>query len=173
MLYMHESQVLRWMSVNGGKLSKLKGEPMSDSSENLLGSIPTGEEIHDPREGDHQEARLTYVEVIEQSNGHALKLTYNNMVDSEGRSFEYQERYTIPTSTSEQFIQGMFLNLCHELGIIPRTQKRCPLFDDVGHRSTLEGVFNSKIGSTVPLRLKIDDKSGYMRSRILRPKKAA
>jgi hypothetical protein len=143
---------------------------MPEVVENLLSSIPTGAEIHDPREGDHNEARLMFVEVIDQSNGPALKLTYNNMVDGEGRDFEYQERYTIPTSISEQFIQGMFLNVLHEVGIVPRISKRCPLFDAEADRATLVEVFNTKVGATIPLRLKIDDKTGYMRSRILRAK---
>ena len=143
---------------------------MSEVTENLLSSIPTGAEIHDPREGEHTEAQLFAVEVVDQSNGPALKLTYNNMVDSEGRNFEHQERYTIPTSASEQFIQGMFLNLLHEIGIVPRTSKKCPLFDAEADRGTLVDAFNTRIGANIPLRLKIDDKSGYMRSRILRQK---
>ncbi len=144
---------------------------MSDEvTQNLLGSIPTGAEIHDPREGEHPNAQLFAAEIVEQSNGPALKLTYNNMVDSEGRDFQHQERYTIPTSASEQFIQGMFLDLVRNLGVVPRAQKKCPLFDTDADRTTLVDVLQTVIGVNVPLRLKMDDKSGYLRGRILRQK---
>ena len=138
--------------------------------DNLLSSIPTGEAIKDPREGDHIGAKLTNPELVEQSNGHSLKITWGDLTDSNGRGFEYQERYTIPTSQSDEFIHRLFLSVCHEAGVLPRESKSRILADTEADRNTILQAFQQRIGETVDLRLTQDAKSGYMRSRFLRKK---
>lgn len=146
---------------------------MSEVEQNLLGSIPTGEKVVDPREGDHPNATLTMAELLDQGNGAALRLTYSGLVDTTGREFMHQERVTIPTSTSEDFIHRIFLALCHDLGIVPRGQKNRILADTEGDQQVVLQAFTSVCGNTVPLRIAADDKTGYMRSRIIRSAKKA
>ena len=139
--------------------------------ENLLESIPTGEAIKDPREGDYTDVLITNPELIEQGNGFALRLTYSGLADHDGRSFEYQERYTIPTSASEDFIHRIWLGLCHEAGVLPRENKSRILADSEKDRETVLHAFQQVVGNIVSLRLTQDPKSGYMRSRFIRGKK--
>ena len=140
---------------------------------NLLGGIPTGEEIRDPREGEHPNATVGGVDTAEQGNGWVVKVTYNGLVDTDGRQFEYTERYNIPTSNSEDWVHRMFLAICHDLQIVPRSFKSRILADTEADREVVKGAFSKSIGNSVPLRITMDSKSGYLRSRVLRVKKAA
>lgn len=146
---------------------------MPEVEQNLLGSIPTGEKVVDPREGDHPTATLTMAELLDQGNGAALRLTYSGLYDTTGREFQHQERVTIPTSTSEDFIHRIFLAMCHDLGIVPRANKNRILADTEGDQQTVLGAFNAVCGHVVPLRIAADNKTGYMRSRVIRAKKSA
>ena len=141
-----------------------------DVQANLLGSIPTGEEIRDPKEGDHPNARLADVDIVEQSNGHSLQLIYTDLVATDGRPFDQKERVSLPTSNSEDFIHRIFLALCHDLEIVPRTFKSRVFVDTEDDRERVRAAFATKLGNTIPLRIQ-SDKQGYLRSRIIRFKK--
>jgi hypothetical protein len=147
---------------------------MSDESvvENLLGSIPQGGEVKDPREGDHYDAKFSDVELAEQTNGHVVKLTFEGLRDVDGREFTYQERVTIPTSNSELFIQRIFLAIAHDLGVLPRTQKNAFYADTDEHRAVVLAAFEAVKGTSAPLNIRTDGK-GFLRGRIIRSKKAA
>lgn len=142
---------------------------MAEVVENLLSSIPVGEVLVDPKEGDH-EARLGAVELVEQGNGHSVKVTWMDMTDSNGRPFEHQDRITVPTSNSEDFIHRMFLSACHDLQVVPLSFRSKIYADTEADRDRIVEAFTSKIGSRYPLTIKAD-KNGYMRSRISRKKK--
>ena len=142
---------------------------MSDEVvEGLLGSIPRGEELIDPREGTHQNARLAAVELVEQSNGSALKVTFNGLEDAEGTSFEHQERITIATHNSDDFIKRLFLAALHDYGLVPRNQRQAVYAETDEHRAELLAAFQSKVGTNYPLRLK--ESNGYLRGRLIRQK---
>ena len=143
---------------------------MAEVAENLLGSIPTGEILIDPKEGDH-DARLGAVELVEQGNGHSVKLTWMDMTDSNGRPFEHQERITVPTSGSQDFIHRMFLAACHDFEVVPRNARSRILADTETDRDAIVQAFSSKIGTVYPISIKSDNK-GYLRSRISRKKKS-
>jgi len=142
---------------------------MSEVVENLLGSIPTGEIIKDPREGDHGDANIKAVELVEQSNGKALKITYGNLSDTNGRDFEHQERLTIPNSSSHEAVQRIFLAACHNLEIVPRSMRKTILADTDQDCETIHQAFASKVGITLNIRLR-PDKDGYLKSSFLRRK---
>ena len=135
--------------------------------QNLLDSIPTGEVIKDARVGVHPEARIAEVELIEQKNGHAIRVTYNGLQDEEGRQFEFSERYTIPTSQSERFIKGLFVDALHAWDLAPYEDGRSPVADNEEVRQQIYQAVNGKKGLTVPLSLKTG-KGGYLQSRFLR-----
>ena len=134
---------------------------------NLLDSIPTGEVVKDLREGEHYEAKLNEAELIEQSNGPAIRVTYTGCVDADGREFSYQERYTIPTSNSEDFIQRLFLAAAHAWGLVPPGDNRRILADTPEAREAILNAVRSVQGSVVPLKL-TTGKTGYLQSRFLR-----
>ena len=135
----------------------------------LLGSIPRGEEIKDQREGDHLSARLADVELVEQSNGYAIKASFSGLADSDDNSFDYQDRVTIATHNSEDFIKRLFLSALHDFGIVPRSERQAIYAETDEHRAELLAAFKSKVGTNYPLRLKVD-KNGYLRGRMLRQK---
>ena len=139
--------------------------------ENLLAGIPTGDVIKDPREGDHLDATLKFVELVDQSNGKALKLTYGNLTDANGREFEHQERLTIPKTDSHEAVQRIFLSACHSLEVVPRNFRSTILADTDTDQERVFDAFSSKIGQQVALRLR-PDTSGYMKSSILRRKQS-
>jgi hypothetical protein len=134
---------------------------------NLLGSIPTGDIIKDPREGDHPEASLKHVELVDQANGKALKLTYGGMTDINGREFEHQERLTIPNTNSHEAVQRIFLSACHSLEIVPRSFRNTILADTDQDQQQIHDAFLSKVGTPISLRLR-PDSSGYLKATILR-----
>lgn len=140
---------------------------MSDVQENLLAGIPTAGELKDPREGDYPEASLSSPEIVEQSNGHAIKLTWSGLTDAQGRGFDFTERYTIPTSTSEDFIHRLFLGLVHALGMKPVSDREKIVADDDESRGMLLNAFEKSTGRIVSLRLSQDNK-GYLRSKFLK-----
>ena len=136
----------------------------------FLQGVPRGEEIKDQREGDHPNARLADVELVEQSNGYAIRATFSSMEDSDGNSFDYQDRVTIATHNSEDWLKGMFLAALHDFGIVPRSERQAIYAETDEHRAELLAAFKSKVGTNYPLRLKLRD--GYLRGRILRQKGA-
>lgn len=139
-----------------------------DVFESLLGSIPRGEELIDPREGTHQGARLADAELVEQSNGMALKVTFSGLEDAEGTPFEHQERITIATHNSDDFIKRLFLASLHDFGLVPRNQRQAVYAETDEHRAELVAAFKSKVGTNYPLRLK--ESNGYLRGRLIRQK---
>ena len=138
--------------------------------ENLLGSIPVGEEIKDPRENDY-DATLKDVEVVEQKNGHSLRLVFGDIEDANGRSFEHKENVTIPTSEHVgdlAFIQDIFLRWAQGLEVIPRTQRSAVLADTEEHRGVVLNAFKTKIGGRFPITLYFS--KGFIRGRVNRRK---
>lgn len=135
--------------------------------ENLLGSIPTGEEIKDPREGDH-EATLTQPELVPFGTGHAVKVVYTNLTDADGRSFDFQVRYGLPTSESEPWQHARFLEVAQSLGIVPRSHRNAINVDSDADRATVLAAFEKIAGSSFPLRITPNKKTGYMEGRVLR-----
>ena len=144
---------------------------MAEVADNLLSSIPTGEILIDPKEGEHESARLGAVELVEQNGGHSVKLTWMDLIDSNGRPFEHQERITVPTSNSQDFIHRMFLAACHDFEVVPRSVRSRILADTEHDRDEIVSAFSSKIGTVYPISIKSDNK-GYLRSRITRKKKS-
>lgn len=146
---------------------------MPDVTENLLSSIPVGDKVIDPREGIHENATLRAVELVSGDDWYSLKLTFGNLTDANGKEFEHQERITIPNSNSEDFIQRLFLSACHDFEIVPRSFRQRILSDTDDNRQTIVTAFESKIGGNYPLKITINNKTGYPQSRVLRPKKVA
>lgn len=142
---------------------------MPEVVENLLDSIPVGAVLIDPKEGSYPDARLGAVELVEQGNGYSVKLTWMDLVDSNGRPFEQQDRITIPTSDSEDFIHRMFLAACHDLEVVPRSFRSKLHADTEADRDRIVEAFTSKVGNQYSIMLK-SDKNGYMRTRITRKK---
>lgn len=143
---------------------------MPEVQENLLSSIPTGEALIDPKEGDYPDARLGAVELVEQGSGYSLKMTWMDMVDSTSRPFEQQDRITIPTSDSPDFIHRMFLAACHDFEIVPRSFRSRILADTSEDRDRVLEAFATKVGSQYAIGIKAD-KNGYLRVRIARKRK--
>lgn len=144
----------------------------TDIIENLLGSIPTGDEIKDSREGDHSNAKLTNPELVPFGEGHAVQVTFVGLTDTDGRDFQYKERYGLPTSQAEPWQHGRFLEVVQSLGLVPKNQRNAINVDTDLDRDTVLAAFKSIEGSTVPIKLKTNTKTGYLQSRILKGKKS-
>lgn len=147
---------------------------MSDELiEGLLDEAGRGdEELHDPREGEH-ESILKEVRLVENSPAaqvrHALVLSYDGMTDTEGRSFGFDDRTNIPTSSSEDTVKRMFQAALHSLGLVPYEDKRPYFADTEQQRQALLAVFKTRVGMKIPLKL-YTDKNGWLRGRVQRPR---
>ena len=147
--------------------------PDQEIVENLLGGIPTGDEIKDSREGDHAEATLTNPELVPFGSGHAIQVTWTNLQDVDGRSFEYKERYGLPTSSSEPWQHSRFLEVVQSLGLVPRNVRKAINVDtDQDRELVLEG-FKKIAGSIHPIKISSNKKTGYLQSRVSKPRRAA
>jgi hypothetical protein len=145
--------------------------PETNIVENLLGSIPTGEEIKDSREGDHSEATLTNSELVPFGTGHAVQVTWTNLQDVDGRAFEYKERYGLPTSQSEPWQHGRFLDVVQSLGLVPKSSRNAINVDSDDDRAAVLTAFKKVEGSTYPLKISTNKKTGYLQSRIPKGKR--
>jgi len=147
--------------------------PDTQIVENLLGSIPTGEEIKDSREGDHSEATLTNPELIPFGNGHAIQVVWTNLQDVDGRSFEYKERYGLPTSQSEPWQHGRFLNVVQSLGLVPKASRNAINVDSDNDRAAVLAAFQKIEGSVHLIKISMNKKTGFLQSGIPKQRKAA
>src|SRR3990167_1178529 len=145
---------------------------MSDSIvANLLGSVPRGEEIRDPREGDHPDAVLQAAELVQNKTGSwAVIATFGNVRDSDGKAFEHKERFNIPGKTSDIAVKRIFLSTLHDLEIVPRESKQAVYAETDEHREAIAQAFKEKGGTNVPLRLKPKG-DGFLRASIIRTRR--
>lgn len=143
----------------------------NDIVENLLGSIPTGNEIVDSREGDHSEATLTNPELVPFGTGYAVQVTWTNLQDVDGRAFEYKERYGLPTSQSEPWQHGRFLDTVQSLGLVPKASRNALNVDSDDDRANVVAAFKKVEGNVFPLKITTNKKTGYLQSRIVRGKR--
>jgi hypothetical protein len=146
---------------------------MPDIVENLLGSIPTGEEIKDSREGDHADATLTLPELVPFGSGHAIQVTWTNLQDSDGRAFEYKERYGLPTSSSEPWQHSRFLDVVQSLGLVPKNKRNAINVDTEADQNAVLTAFKTIEGTVHPIKISTNKKTGYLQSRIPKPRRAA
>lgn len=136
----------------------------------LLGSIPRGEEIRDPREGFHSDVVIGESELVQNSTGSwAIVTNYNSMTDVNGRMFELKERYNIPASDSDDVVKRIFLDVLHSLGIVDRSDRRSVHAETDEQREGVAAAFQSVQGNNVNLKIAAD-KSGYVHGRIVRGK---
>src|SRR3990167_3072939 len=147
--------------------------PDQEIVENLLGSIPTGETIVDSREGDHAEATLTNPELVPFGTGHAVQVTWTNLQDVDGRAFEYKERYGLPTSQSEPWQHGRFLDVVQSLGLVPKANRNAINVDSDVDRAAVLAAFKKVKGNVHPIKINTNKKTGYLQSRIVKQRKAA
>jgi len=145
--------------------------PEQDIVENLLGSIPTGEEIKDSREGDHSEATLSNPELVPFGAGHAIQVTWTNLQDIDGRAFEYKERYGLPTAQAEPWQHARFLDVVQSLGLVPRNQRNAINVDTDADRDAVLVAFKKIEGSVHPIKISTNKKTGYLQSRIPKGKR--
>lgn len=144
---------------------------MSNVASELLNSIPRGEVIHDPREGDYPEAVFQGAELAQNASGsYAVIVLFGDLTDGNGRAFEHKERYNIPESGSDPVQKRIFLSNLHDLGIVPIEDKRSVHADTEEVREALYAAFKAQEGQSFHLRLK-EDNQGFMRAKILRGKK--
>ena len=146
--------------------------PEVDIVENLLGSIPTGEEIKDSREGDHSEATLTNSELVPFGTAHAIQVTWTNLQDVDGRAFEYKERYPLPTSQSEPWQHARFLDVVQSLGLVPKASRNAINVDTENDRAAVLAAFKKIEGSVHPIKISTNKKTGYLQSRIPKTRRA-
>ena len=147
--------------------------PDTEIVENLLGSIPTGEEIKDSREGDHSEATLTNPELVPFGSGQAIQVTWTNLQDVDGRAFEYKERYGLPTSQSEPWQHGRFLDVVQSLGLVPKASRNAINVDSDEDRAAVLAAFKKIEGSVHPIKISTNKKTGYLQSRIPKQRRVA
>ena len=145
--------------------------PEANIVENLLGSIPTGDEIKDSREGDFPEAVLSNPELVPFGTGHAIQVTWTNLQDADGREFEYKERYGLPTEQSEAWQHGRFLDIVQTLGLVPKANRNAINVNGDAERESVLGAFKKVAGNTFPLRITTNKKTGYLQSRIQKGKR--
>lgn len=142
--------------------------------ENLLGSVPHGEELHDVREGEHPDAVLVDVQLVENTSDklppYALQKVYQGLTDVEGKAFELKDKVNIPESGSEDWVKRLFLADLHDMGLVPRTEKQAIFADTDEHREAVLTAYKSKIDTNYPLRV-VTDKNGYIRVRVIRKKR--
>ena len=144
---------------------------MSNVAEELLSSVPRGEVIKDPREGDYPEAQFQGVELAQNASGSwALIVLFGSLTDTNGRAFEHKERYNIPESGSDPVQKRIFLSNLHDLGIVPVEDKRSIHADTDEARDALYAAFRAQDGEFFHVRLK-EDNQGFMRAKIFRGKK--
>ena len=140
----------------------------TDVASNLLGSIPRGEEIHDPRAGDHLDAKLAGVELVQNSTGSwAIKAVWSGIEDTDGNSFEHQERFNIPTRDSDPVVARIFLGTLHSLELVPTSDKQAVYAETDDHREQLVEAFKTKVGASYPIRLR-ESNDGFLRLRFLK-----
>lgn len=144
---------------------------MADLAENLLSSIPVGEVIKDAREGEQPDAVLTSPELVDFGDSKAVKVIWNNLTDADGRSFQFQARYPLPTTDSAPWQHARFLDLVHGLGIVPRGQRNAINVDTEQDQETVLNAFKSIDGNNFPIRLYVNKKTGYLESRLSKKSK--
>lgn len=144
-------------------------------SENVLENLLAGvgrsdEELRDPRENDH-EATIKDVRLVSNSPTaqvkHAIVVSYGDLVDTEGREFSFDDRVNLPAGDSADTIKRMFQGTLHSLGLVPYEDRRAYFADTEEERSAFVEAFKSRIGSRVPITIKID-KNGWPRLRVRR-----
>lgn len=141
--------------------------------EELLSGAGRGdEELHDPREGDH-DAVLKDVRLVQNSPGskvsHAILVTYANLTDTEGREFTFDDRANVPTSESSDDVKRMFQQSLHSIGIVPYEDRRPYFADSDEQRQAFVEAYRTKVGASVPVKIFID-KNGWPRLRLRRVK---
>lgn len=140
---------------------------MDEVAEGLLSNIPAGEELRDPREGDY-DAPLTAVERKRFDSGAvALQLTFSGMVNKENNMFDFTESVFIPSADSSDGFRRMFVGALHDIGILPRDDKRSRIATTEEHYQTFEDAAKTKVGTVYPIRLKTDSE-GQLRLRFRR-----
>jgi hypothetical protein len=136
--------------------------------ENLLGSIPTGEEIKDRREGTHV-GKLTMPELVDFGSGKAIKVVFTGMTDADGRSFDKEVRIGLPTSKSESWQHERFLKVAQALGIVPRNQRNAINVDSDNDEQTVLAAFKQIEGRDYSVVVYPNKKSGYLELRVNGP----
>lgn len=148
-------------------LEVIEGGRMSDQvTSGLLGSIPRGETLKDPREGQY-DAPIIGNELVQNTTGsYAILAEFGPLTDSEGKDFTHKERFNIPEPHSDVQQKRMFLSSLHDLGIVDRNDKQavyCATDDD---RAALLAAFDSKRGESFPFKL--TEQNGFLRLRLFR-----
>jgi hypothetical protein len=133
--------------------------------ENLLGSIPTGEEIKDSREGDHV-GKLIMPELVPFGEGKAVKVVFTDLTDADGRSFDFPLRVALPTSASEPWQHSRFLKAAQALGIVPRTQRNAINVDTEKDQETVLAAFKQVEGNSYSIVIYPNKKTGYLELRV-------
>lgn len=136
--------------------------------ENLLGSIPTGDEIHDAREGDHI-GKIIMPELVPFGDGQAVKVAFTGMTDADGRGFDKEIRIGLPTSSSEPWQHARFLKAVQNLGIVPRSQRNAINVDTDADRESVLNAFKQIEGREYNLTIYPNKKTGYLELRVNSP----
>lgn len=138
--------------------------------EGLLNSVPTGEELRDPREGDHEDSKLIDVSVGENSEQAVIPfsavMVWSAMKDSEGRDFDFSARVNIPRPSDPTWVKRMFLQTAHDLGVVPRDRKTALVADTDEEREVLIKILKLGLGQRYPVRIR--EKNGFVNLTIRR-----
>lgn len=143
----------------------MSGDAVLDS---LLSSVETGEELHDPREGDH-DGVLKEVGVVKHSDkgNYYFNVSFDGMESAEGDPFSFSTMVLFAGRDSDVKIARMFLASLHDFGIVPRTYKQAIYASNEEQREAIVRAFQSKVGTTYPVRI-YPDKNGDLRLRVRR-----
>ena len=136
--------------------------------EALLASVETGEELVDPRAGDHNGVLSEVGELkVSQSGNSFFNVTFGNLESGEGDPFSFSSVVVLPTRDSDEKLARMFLANLHDYGILPREYRNAVYAETDEQRTAIRRAFEAKKGTTYPVRLKLD-KEGDLRLRIKR-----
>ena len=119
----------------------------------MLEGIPQGEELKDPREGEHEDAKLVEMDISPNKTGSVVPFSFierwTGMKDEKGRPFDFNEYIMIPGLETKVEIKRMFLAHCHDLGVVDKAFKRALTADTDEHRQKLRGLLRKAVA---PLR---------------------
>jgi hypothetical protein len=141
---------------------------VADTVENLLGSIPTGDEIKDSREGDHT-GKLIMPELVPFGDSKAVKIVFTNLTDAVGRSFDFPIRVALPTSKSEPWQHQRFLKAVQALGVVPRNQRNAINVDTEEDQNKVLSAFQQIEGREYAITIYPNKRTGYLEARVNGP----
>jgi len=141
-----------------------------ESLDTMLEGIPQGDELKDPREGEHEDVTLSAIDISVNKEGSSVPFSFierwTGMRDEKGRPFDFSEYIQIPTAETRIEIKRMFLAHLHDLGVVDKAFKNALTAETDEHRQKLRLVLRKVVGQKFPV--KVSESNGFIHLRVRR-----